>query len=38
MTYGYRHVAWYPDGTDGWELAGLPTTDAQPVPRPQPDK
>jgi PQQ-dependent catabolism-associated CXXCW motif protein len=33
LSYGYRHVAWYPEGTDGWEFAGLPLDDSQPVPR-----
>ena len=23
LSYGYPNVAWYPDGTDGWERAGL---------------
>ncbi len=32
-SYGYPNVAWYPDGTDGWERAGLPTADSQPEPR-----
>ena len=30
LSYGYRNVAWYPDGTDGWQAAGLPLVDAQP--------
>jgi PQQ-dependent catabolism-associated CXXCW motif protein len=34
LSYGYRNVAWYPEGTDGWEQADLPLADAQPVPRP----
>ena len=34
LSYGYSNVAWYPDGTDGWERADLPTTEAQPEPRP----
>jgi PQQ-dependent catabolism-associated CXXCW motif protein len=33
---GYSNIAWYPDGTDGWERAKLPTEDAQPEPRPDP--
>ena len=33
LSYGYAHVAWYPQGTDGWEHAGLPTEESQPVPR-----
>ena len=24
LSYGYSNVAWYPDGTDGWERASLP--------------
>ncbi|WP_339031672.1 PQQ-dependent catabolism-associated CXXCW motif protein [Bradyrhizobium symbiodeficiens] len=35
LTYGYSSIAWYPDGTDGWERAKLPTAEAQPEPRPQ---
>jgi PQQ-dependent catabolism-associated CXXCW motif protein len=31
---GYKHVGWYPDGTDGWEAAGLPTEQREPVPAP----
>ena len=31
---GYANIAWYPDGTDGWERAKLPTDEAQPEPRP----
>lgn len=34
LSYGYRNVAWYPEGTDGWEGARLPTVEAQPQPRP----
>src|SRR4051794_11837400 len=33
LTYGYSNVAWYPDGTDGWQRAGLPVEDSQPAPR-----
>jgi PQQ-dependent catabolism-associated CXXCW motif protein len=29
--WGYV-VAWFPDGVDGWEAAGLPTEAVQPVP------
>lgn len=32
---GYSNIAWYPDGTDGWERAALPTEEAQPEPRPE---
>ncbi|MGT2501727.1 PQQ-dependent catabolism-associated CXXCW motif protein [Bradyrhizobium guangxiense] len=35
LTYGYSNVAWYPEGTDGWERAKLPTEEAQPEPRPE---
>jgi PQQ-dependent catabolism-associated CXXCW motif protein len=31
---GYRAVHWYPDGADGWEMAGLPTEILQPAPGP----
>jgi PQQ-dependent catabolism-associated CXXCW motif protein len=34
MTLGYSHVVWYPQGTDGWQSAGLPLEDGKPVPRP----
>jgi PQQ-dependent catabolism-associated CXXCW motif protein len=34
LSYGYSNVAWYPDGTDGWERANLPTVEARPEPRP----
>ncbi|AMA59483.1 PQQ-dependent catabolism-associated CXXCW motif protein [Bradyrhizobium sp. CCGE-LA001] len=34
MAYGYSNIAWYRDGTDGWEGAKLPVEDAQPEPRP----
>ncbi|WP_371722505.1 PQQ-dependent catabolism-associated CXXCW motif protein [Bradyrhizobium sp. KBS0727] len=33
LSYGYRNVAWYPEGTDGWEFAGLPLAESQPEPR-----
>ena len=32
VAMGYRNVAWYPDGTDGWGEALLPLADAQPAP------
>ena len=32
LTFGYGNVAWYPEGTDGWEAAGLPLQEAKPVP------
>jgi PQQ-dependent catabolism-associated CXXCW motif protein len=34
LSYGYTNVAWYPDGTDGWERVNLPTVESQPEPRP----
>jgi PQQ-dependent catabolism-associated CXXCW motif protein len=33
LSYGYANVAWYPDGTEGWERADLPLADSQPEPR-----
>ena len=33
LSYGYRNVAWYPEGTDGWEFAGLPLVESQPEAR-----
>lgn len=32
LTMGYKNVAWYPDGTDGWQASGLPLQEAKPVP------
>jgi PQQ-dependent catabolism-associated CXXCW motif protein len=32
LALGYKNVAWYPDGTDGWEAAGLPFQEAKPEP------
>jgi PQQ-dependent catabolism-associated CXXCW motif protein len=32
LAMGYEHVAWYPEGTDGWEAAGLPLRAAVPAP------
>jgi rhodanese-related sulfurtransferase len=29
--YGYRHVAWYPEGTDGWTAAGNVLVPAVPA-------
>ena len=34
LSLGYTNVAWYPDGTDGWEEADLPLQDSHPEPRP----
>src|SRR4051812_6854942 len=33
LSYGYSNVAWYPEGTEGWERANLPVAEAQPQPR-----
>jgi PQQ-dependent catabolism-associated CXXCW motif protein len=33
LSYGYSNVAWYPDGTDGWQRTNLPVEESQPVPR-----
>jgi PQQ-dependent catabolism-associated CXXCW motif protein len=33
LSYGYSSVAWYPEGTDGWQRANLPVADSQPEPR-----
>ena len=33
LSYGYPNVAWYPDGTEGWERAGLRVEESQPEPR-----
>jgi PQQ-dependent catabolism-associated CXXCW motif protein len=33
LSYGYPNVAWYPEGTDGWERALLPTAESHPEPR-----
>lgn len=32
MEYGYTHVFWYPQGTDGWTAAGYPTERLEPLP------
>jgi PQQ-dependent catabolism-associated CXXCW motif protein len=33
MSYGYTDVAWFPEGTDGWEQANLPLVEARPETR-----
>lgn len=33
LAWGYTSVIWYPDGTDGWEAAGLPLAEVSPAPR-----
>jgi PQQ-dependent catabolism-associated CXXCW motif protein len=35
IAVGYTHVAWYPDGTDGWVAMHLPLELRTPVPRPR---
>lgn len=32
LSFGYKNVAWYPDGVDGWQAAGLPLQEAKPAP------
>ena len=32
LALGYSSVAWYPEGTDGWEDALLPLQESKPVP------
>jgi len=33
LSYGFRNVVWYPEGTEGWERANLPVAESQPEPR-----
>jgi len=33
LAMGYSSVAWYPEGTDGWEDALLPLEESKPVPQ-----
>jgi PQQ-dependent catabolism-associated CXXCW motif protein len=35
VSLGYAAVAWFPDGTDGWQEAGLPLSEATPASRPR---
>src|ERR1041385_4748468 len=35
LAMGYTNVAWYPDGTDGWDDALLPLKESKPEPRPE---
>lgn len=35
VALGYTHVAWYPDGTDGWAAQDLPLEPRTPEPRPE---
>lgn len=32
ISYGYRNVSWFPEGTDGWGEAGLPLAPLEPRP------
>jgi PQQ-dependent catabolism-associated CXXCW motif protein len=34
LAMGYPNVAWFPEGTDGWEDALLPLAESKPEPRP----
>ena len=34
VAWGYTHVAWYPNGVNGWKRAGLPLKDNTAQPRP----
>jgi PQQ-dependent catabolism-associated CXXCW motif protein len=35
LAMGYVNVAWYSDGTDGWQEANLPLQESTPEPRPE---
>ena len=35
LEYGYTHVYWYPDGTDGWTFEDYPTEELIREPEPQ---
>lgn len=37
LAEGYRNVAWYPDGVDGWREAGLPLVPVEPLAVPSAD-
>ena len=32
LSIGYTNVAWYPEGTDGWQRADLPVEESRPQP------
>jgi hypothetical protein len=34
LALGYKNVAWYPEGTDGWAAAALPLVTSEPHPMP----
>jgi PQQ-dependent catabolism-associated CXXCW motif protein len=33
LAMGYINIAWYPDGTDGWQEADLPLEESRPEPQ-----
>lgn len=35
IEWGYSHVYWFPDGTDGWEFQDYPTEKLRPEPQSQ---
>jgi len=35
LAMGFTNVAWYPEGTDGWDDALLPLKESKPEPRPE---
>ncbi|MDH3597727.1 MAG: PQQ-dependent catabolism-associated CXXCW motif protein [Rhodospirillales bacterium] len=37
ISYGYRSVYWFPEGTDAWTALGLPTDRSEPEPGWNPD-
>ncbi|MCP3661722.1 MAG: PQQ-dependent catabolism-associated CXXCW motif protein [Gammaproteobacteria bacterium] len=36
VSFGYTRIYWYPDGTSGWEAAGLPLEKSDPIPQNNP--
>jgi PQQ-dependent catabolism-associated CXXCW motif protein len=32
LTYGYKNVMWFPDGTDAWQEIGQPVVESRPAP------
>ena len=37
LSLGYRRVYWFPEGTDAWTAAGLPTEPSEPLPGWEPE-
>ena len=35
LAMGYTNIAWYPEGTDGWNDSLLPLKESKPEPRPE---